>query len=185
MTIDNRSLAIASMAKARGVHPAFIAVVTRAIDIDPCFVFGEGVRSDEDQLRDFLRHASKLNGIPAGQIKNGIVGTGRGNHQVSLTDHLGHAGDLPPLINGMVWGGPTSTDAEKWNGCYRTAAAMRQAAIDKATRIRWGGQWDVLLNDLPAGADALKAAHNSYMAAFHASHGRYPLADGPHYELHA
>ncbi|MBL6852391.1 MAG: hypothetical protein ISS15_05295 [Alphaproteobacteria bacterium] len=180
---DNRALALASMTRAAGVHPFLIRVINRAIATDPCFVLGEGVRSDADQLRDWQRGVSRLNGIPVGVVKNGIAGTGRGNHQTNLADGLGHASDLPPLINGLVWGGADSSDADKWQGCYRTASVMREAAIAESVRLRWGGQWDVPLNDLPAGAVALEAAHNAYMANFHATHGRYPLADGPHFEL--
>jgi hypothetical protein len=178
-------LANASMVKTQGVYADLVRVIRHAITIDACFVVGEGVRNDADQLRDWQRGVSKLNGIPVGQVVNGVHGTGRGNHQVNLTDGFGHACDLPPLINHLVWGGPHSSGNDQWEGCYRTAAAVRTAAIAENVRIRWGGQWDIALNDLADGAAALKKAHNDYMAQFHATHGRWPLADGPHFELKA
>ena len=183
MPTDNLSLANASLAKTQGVHADLVRVIRRAISIDPCFVVGEGVRSDADQLRDWQKHYSTLNGIPKGKVVNGIKGTGRGNHQVSLVDGFGHACDLPPLINGLVWGGPKANEIAHWKGCYQTAAVMRKAAIAEKVRIRWGGQWDMALNDLPDGAAALEKAHNDYMVAFKLAQGRYPLADGPHFEL--
>jgi hypothetical protein len=183
MPTNNLALANASMVKTQGVHADLVRVIRAAIAIDPCFVVGEGVRSDADQLRDWQRGASTLNGIPKGQVVNAIKGTVRGNHQVNLKDGLGHACDLPPLINGLVWGGPNATDNDKWEGCYQTADAMRKAAIAEKVRIRWGGQWDMVLNDLPQTPAALKKAHNDYMAAFKKAYGRYPLADGPHFEL--
>jgi hypothetical protein len=166
------------------VQPALVRVVHRADTACPgLFIVSEGVRSDADQLRDWMRHASKLNGIPVGQVVNGVHGTGRGNHQLNLVDKLGHAVDLAPMIGGLVWGGPSATSAQQWIGCCAVADAMRDAAIAEAIRIRWGGDWDAALNDLPDGATALMIDHNSYMSKFRAANGRWPLADGPHFEL--
>src|ERR1700748_604214 len=96
--MTSHDLAVASMTRADGLHPKLVRVIQTAILKDPCFVLGEGARSDADQLRDWQRHVSRLNGIAVGHVVNGVAGTGRGNHQKSLIDGWGHAADLPPII---------------------------------------------------------------------------------------
>jgi len=180
-----------SIGRLKFVNPKLIDVVNAAALAPTAqeFIVSEGVRGDADQLLDFIKHASKLNGIPIGQTqmtRYGLIhGTGRGNHQLDLSDHTGHAVDLAPVINGVVWG-VGLTDEQKWEHCYPIADQMRAAAISHGTRIRWGGDWDQCLNDMPGGVDALKAARAAYVERFKAAHaGRPPLADGPHFELHA
>ena len=59
---------------------------------------------------------------------------------------------------------------------------MREAAILVGVRLVWGGVWDRVLNDLPAGPAAMKAAVEAYKARRKAAGGSAFL-DGPHFEV--
>jgi peptidoglycan L-alanyl-D-glutamate endopeptidase CwlK len=167
----------ASQQRLAGVVPALVAVADHAIQISAQdFCVGEGVRSAADQLRDWYRRTSKLNGIPVGATVNGVRGTGVGNHQVKA-DGFGHALDLVPVVGGaLLW---TLPAAEQWPHIYPVADAMRTAAISLGTRIRWGGVWDRILNDLAPGAAALEQAVRDYEGR----HAGPDFIDGPHFEI--
>lgn len=166
-----------SQARLVGVIPALVAVANHAIAISAQdFCVGEGVRSAADQLRDWFRRTSKLNGIPIGQTVNGIRGTGVGNHQLKA-DGFGHAVDLVPVVDGaLLW---TLPPAQQWHYIYPVADAVRTAAVSLGTRIRWGAVWDRCLNDLPAGAGALEQSVRDYETR----HAGPDFVDGPHFEL--
>lgn len=161
-----------------GVHPRLVSVAQHAIQISTQdFCVAEGVRSAADQLRDWMRRTSKLNGIPVGQIVNGVHGTGVGNHQVKA-DGFGHAVDLVPIVDGaLLW---TLPEAQQWQHIYPVAEAMRLAAISFNIRIRWGGVWDRCLNDLN-GTGPLAAE----VQAYEARHVGADFIDGVHFELAA
>jgi peptidoglycan L-alanyl-D-glutamate endopeptidase CwlK len=173
-------LSAGSVAHLAGVHPALARVVRTAAQITvQDFQISEGIRSDADQLKVWLRHASKLNGIPAGQTINGIVGTGRGNHQLQ-PDGLGHAVDAVPYVGGLILWSLKASDAAKWGFVYAVADAMRRAAISEKVRLRWGACWDRCLNDLPdPGTAGIAAA----VAAYEIRHAGPDFLDGPHFEL--
>lgn len=171
------ALSPASIARLIGVHPALVRVVQRAMMIGSVdFQVSEGLRSAADQLAAFNRGTSKLNGIPAGHVLNGVTGTGIGNHQVQA-DGLGHAVDLVPYVNGSIlWVLPAD---QQWQHIYPLAACVREAAVAEMVRLRWGGVWDTCLNDLPVGADGIAAALESYKVR----HAGSDFLDGPHFEL--
>lgn len=108
----------------------------------------------------------------------------RGVSKTMQSRHLPHpatlhstALDLTPWIGGK-W------EFEDWSPYYEIAAAMREAARSADVRIRWGGVWDRCLNDLPAGAAALKGEVAAYVARRKAvAPGRSVFIDGPHFEL--
>ena len=149
------------------VSPDLRRVVIHAIQVTALdFAVSEGWRSSQDQMKDWLKGRSRFNGIPVGQTQGGIAGTGLGNHQ------SGRAVDLVPLVNGLP-------DYSDWSNFYPLADAMRTAALAESVTIRWGGVWDRLLNNLPAGPVPLELARNDYAKR----HGGHALLDGPHFEL--
>lgn len=168
-----------SLTQLAKVHPDLVRVVKAAILVSAQdFTVEQGLRSDADQLAAFKRGNSKLNGIPKGQTVGGIKGTGRGNHQADLTDGLSHAVDLTPWVDGMIlWRAVPA--AKQWNYIYPVAAAMREAAIAQNVKIRWGGVWDMSLNELAAGAAAMEQAVVDYKKR---RNGK-AFIDGPHYEI--
>jgi len=167
-----------SRAHLAGVHADMVRVVDHAIQISTQdFGVAEGVRSDADQLRDWMRHTSKLNGIPVGKIRNGVHGTGRGNHQLAA-DGFGHATDLVPYVNGVIlWS--AVPPAQQWDYIYPVAAAMHAAAIAENVDLRWGGVWDRKLRDLPGTVAGLRQSVADYCTR----HPGPDFLDGPHFEL--
>ena len=108
---------------------------------------------------------------------------------VSHTHHSHHIIGCP----GAAPGCSGAVDLVPWNGAAFVwewprvdvlAAAMRQASIDLATPITWGGVWDRLMSEIPGGdAAAMSSASNAYAARERAAGVFHPLLDGPHYEL--
>lgn len=143
-----------SRAELAGVHPDLVRVVERAIELTPVdFTVHDGIRSVEEQKR---------------YVAEGVSWTMRSKHIE------GRAVDLVPWINGKArW---------EWPPIYRIAEAVRRAAAGLGTRIRWGGVWDRVLNDLPETAAGLEAEVAAYVARRRAA-GRTAAIDGPHYEL--
>jgi peptidoglycan L-alanyl-D-glutamate endopeptidase CwlK len=156
-------LGTASRAHLDGVHPKLVAVVERAIQITAQdFTVHEGLRTLAQQ---------KLN------VAKGVSRTLASKH-IPQPDGYGHAVDLVPWVDGKpqwLWGEPK----DKVGGCYAIAAAMRQAAAELKTDIRWGGAWDrplLALSGVPAG---LRDA----VAAYKIRHVGSDLLDGVHFEL--
>lgn len=170
-----------SAANLVGVHPNLVKVCRRALEITAQdFGITCGVRSNEDQLKAWLRHASKLNGIPVGQTRNGVHGTGRGNHQVNGKDGLGHAVDAVPFVGGIILWSMNYTDAQQWERIYPVMDAMRMAAIELKIRVRSGAVWDRTLNDMTHGGVAAMVRE---VAEYSARHPGPDFLDGPHVEL--
>jgi peptidoglycan L-alanyl-D-glutamate endopeptidase CwlK len=98
----------------------------------------------------------------------------RGASMTMDSRHLtGHAVDLVPYIDGQLrW---------DWPLCIKIAEAMREAAIQEAVSIVWGGVWDTLLSDLNGD---LQNAMTDYSLRVRASGRQKTFFDGPHYELH-
>lgn len=140
------------------VHPDLVKVVRRAIEItDQDFAVHEGVRSVERQ-REYVRR--------------GVSKTMKSLH-LRQADNYGHAVDLVPFIDHTLrW---------EWPGCYRIAAAMREAAIELNVKLVWGGVWDRPLNLLQEGAAGLKTEVEAYARR----HPGPDFLDGPHYQLAA
>ena len=152
------SLGASSRAHLAGVHPALAGVVGRAILLTAQdFTVMEGLRSLAQQKEN---------------VRKGVSKTMDSKH-LKQPDGYGHAVDLVPWVDGHAqW---------LWPAIYPIAAAMREAAIGAGVRLRWGGVWDRVLNDLPAGAVALEAEVQAYQHR----HPGPDFLDGPHYELHA
>lgn len=109
-------LSARSRARLKGVHPALIGVVERAIGLTPLdFMVTEGLRSLERQAQLVRAGASRtLN-----------------------SRHLsGHAVDLAALVDGAVrW---------DWPLYPRIAGAMKAAAAERGVALIWGGDWKSL-----------------------------------------
>ena len=135
-----------------GVQPALVAVVQRAIQITKVdFGVIEGVRTVMRQKELFDRGAT----------------------QTMNSRHLtGHAVDLMAYIG----------DRASWelNLYDDIADAMKQAAIELNTPIKWGGAWTV--NDIRKWYGTMESAMNSYVDE-RRKQGRRPYIDGPHFEL--
>ena len=135
-----------------GVQPALVAVVQRAIQLTKVdFGVIEGVRTVMRQKELFDRGAT----------------------QTMNSRHLtGHAVDLMAYIG----------DRASWelNLYDDIADAMKQAAIELNTPIKWGGAWTV--NDIRKWYGTMESAMNSYVDE-RRKQGRRPYIDGPHFEL--
>lgn len=161
------TLSTHSLSQLDGVNPILkdIVLLTSATAWCPPFCVAQGRRSAEEQLKDWLKGVSKLNGIPVGVVRNGYKGTGVGKHM------LGLAVDLVPLV-----GGVPSWD---WAQYYPLIDAVRGCAVAKQKVLRWGGVWDKHLNDLAPGGQGLLVEHQNYLLRMHGK----TLCDGPHLEL--
>lgn len=129
-----------SLRRLEGVNPALVQVVKRAIQITPIdFIVVEGLRTKERQAYLFEKGATK---------------TMNSRH---LT---GDAVDLAPIVNNKV-----SWD---WKDFYPLAEAVKEAAKQVRTEVRWGGNW-------------------SKLSATEFVDGKTELSktfpDGPHFEL--
>lgn len=144
-----------------GVHPDMVRVVEEAIIITPVdFRNHEGVRSIERQRRLFDAGAST---------------TLESKHLIQK-DGYGHAVDLVPYLD-------FDLDGDKelrwdWPLAYKIAEAMQGAAIKLSVRVRWGGCWDRILNDIGDPEDASGGYVQRRRMA-----GRRAFLDAPHFEL--
>ena len=148
------SLGRRSRENLEGVHPHLAAVVERGIQISTQdFAVFEGVRSDERQNALFLKGASKIDGFEK-----------RGRHQIGK-DGYGHAVDLVPYIDGgLRW---------EWKLIFPICDAIKEAAAELSTPIRWGGTWQIITESRFEGM----SAREMYNAN--------PSWDGAHFELPA
>lgn len=115
MASSNFNLSQRSENNLRGVNPALVQVVRRAIQLTQIdFIVIEGIRTAERQKQLVAQGAS----------------------QTSNSRHLtGHAVDCAPLVAGQI----------PWNDSFKfkaVADAMFQAAKELGVRIRWGGDWN-------------------------------------------
>lgn len=140
-----------SEANLNGVRADLVAVVHRAVEICPqAFMVFEGLRT-----RDRQRALMSM----------GVTKTMDSKH---LT---GDAVDLVPLRAGKpVW---------EWDLIYPIATAMRQAAQELGTQIRWGGFRDVLNGTTETVRDLVA----TYVRECK-DDGHKALIDGPHFEVH-
>lgn len=105
-----------SRERMRGVHPALIGVVERAIALTPVdFMVTEGLRTLERQAQ--------------------LVRAG-GSRTLNSRHLSGHAVDLAALVDGAVrW---------DWPLYPRIAGAMKAAAAERGVALIWGGDWKSL-----------------------------------------
>jgi peptidoglycan L-alanyl-D-glutamate endopeptidase CwlK len=142
-----------SLDELQGVHPELVAVVQRAIEITAQdFAVHDGIRTAAEQQRLVAAGASKT---------------------LDSRHLTGHAVDLVPVINGKLrW---------EWEPIYVIADAVRVAAREKGTPLRWGGAWDV---DFTASTASTEDLVSEYVARRRAA-GLRAFIDGPHFELPA
>ena len=141
-----------SLDRLEGVKPELVELVKRAIEITTIdFGVIEGLRSEERQKELVAKGASK---------------TMRSKH---LT---GDAVDLMAYLDGKAcWEIPV----------YEPIAdAMKQAAIECGTEIRWGGAWSV--SNLEDWDGTAGEAMDSYID-LRRSQGKKIFLDCPHFEL--
>ncbi len=145
------SLGAASQRELQGVHPDLVAVVRRAIDLTvQDFSVHDGIRSLAEQQQMVARGAA----------------------ETMDSRHLsGHAVDLVPYVNGKLrW---------EWPPIYVIADAVRVAARELGTPLRWGGAWDV---DFTASTESPEDLVAEYYAR-RRKRGLRVFIDGPHFEL--
>ncbi len=96
----------------------------------------------------------------------------RGASKTMESLHLkGHAVDLVPYINGKLrW---------EWPPIYNIAEAVRTAAKERGTPIRWGGAWDVDFTNSEISTEDMVAG---YVCRRQCA-GKSAFIDGPHFEL--
>ena len=136
-----------------GVDPSLVAVVERAIEITKVdFAVTEGVRTAARQKELFLKGAS--------QIAEG------GKHVT------GEAVDLVAFLGGRIsW---------ELNLYDDIADAMKEAAKETGTLLRWGAAWQV--PDIRQWEGTMENAMNAYVD-LRRSEGKRPFIDGPHFEI--
>jgi len=148
-----------SRAELKGVHPDFVRLVERTLQLSSQdFGVHDGLRSEAEQ-REYVRTG-------ASQTMDSL-------HR-KQADGWGHAGDLVPFINGKLrW---------EWPPIYVIAAAAKRAAAELGLDIRWGGCWQnlsAIKSDTPAD---MERAVNAYGAARRKARKKV-FTDGPHFEL--
>lgn len=145
-------LSATSKKKLKGVKPELVKVVERAIEITKIdFTVGEGVRSLKRQK--MLKRTGKS--------------------QTLRSKHItGDAVDLFAYVNGKV-----SWDIKLYDNI---ADAMRQAALEKGVKLRWGAAWNI--PDIRSWKGPMQGAMDHYAKA-RRSKGRRPFIDGVHFEL--
>ena len=135
-----------------GVQPQLVAVVERAIQLTTVdFAVTEGLRTEAKQRELVAKGAS----------------------QTMNSKHLtGHAVDLVAFIGGRIsW---------ELNLYDEIADAMRLAALEKNTGIRWGAAWNI--PDIRAWKGTMEEAMSYYVDA-RRKLGQRPFIDAPHFEL--
>lgn len=169
-------LSLRSMDRMRSVDPTLIAMVALAIGVS-----GVDFGITEEQSRSEAEQREK--------VARGVSKTMNSKHMIPAGRTFSTAVDLVPYIDGRFqWGDNQwrvqTADGRTLEPFYEIAAAMREVAVRNGVRIIWGGVWDRALNDLPAGAAAMKAAVEAYKNRRRTAGGAAFL-DGPHFEIAA
>jgi len=141
-----------SLDKLEGVKPELVDVVKRAIELTTVdFGVIEGLRTEEQQKALVEKGAS----------------------QTMKSKHLtGNAVDLMAYVGGRgCW---------ELNVYDEIADAVKAAAEELGTPIRWGAAWTV--SDLRNWEGTAEEAMNAYIDIRRAE-GRRPFIDAPHFEL--
>mgnify|MGYP005829739795 CR=1 FL=1 len=135
-----------------------------------------GVHED---LRDVIYRAIKITEVDFG-ITEGLRSESRqrelynaGASWTMNSRHLtGHAVDVVAYIGNRV-----SWD---WPLYFKIADAMKQAAIDLDTPLKWGGSWNI--GDFTKENDSSEELNAQYIA-YKKSIGGKNNSDGPHFQL--
>ena len=143
----------------RGVHPDLVRVFERGIEITSIdYGIHDGIRTPEEQAR---------------YVQTGVSTTLDSKH-LPQAEGFGHAIDAVPYVNGKLrW---------EWGPIYHVASAIHQAANELDVKLRWGGVWDRVFNDLNGTPEGLRRAVDAYVARRKAIKRR-AFIDGPHFEL--
>lgn len=113
-----------SVERLQGVHPTLQKIVMRAIQITKQdFMVLEGVRTPERQKELYAQGRTKPGNV--------VTWTLTSNH-FKQRDGYGHAVDLVPWP--VDWNTTSKFD--------EMARAMKQAAAEFKTNLRWGADWD-------------------------------------------
>lgn len=129
-----------SINKLAGVHPDLVKVINRAIEITPVdFTVIEGLRTKERQAYLVQKGASKT---------------------MNSYHITGHAVDIAPIVDGKV-----SWD---WKHYFPMIEAIRKAAIDLNIKVKWGGTWRYL---------------NDEVSDLNAKNLSKSFPDGPHLQI--
>lgn len=165
-----------SMDRMRKVSPTLVALVALAIRES-----GVDFGITEEQSRTEAEQREK--------VARGVSKTMNSKHMIPAGRSFSTAVDLVPYIDGTFqWGDDQwrvkTRDGRTLEPFYEIASAMREVAVRNGVRIIWGGVWDRALNDLPAGAAAMKAAVEGYKQRRRTAGGSAFL-DGPHFEIAA
>lgn len=141
-----------SLSKLVGVKPQLITIVKKAIQYSTVdFAVTEGVRT--------LARQKQL--------------VAQGKSQTLDSKHLsGDAVDLVAYIGGDI--------AWELNLYDNIADAMKRAAQETNTSLRWGAAWHI--EDIRKWSGSMEAAMNSYID-LRRKQGKRPFIDGPHFEL--
>lgn len=163
-----------SLDRARNVDSVLIAIAVLAL-LKSSVDFG----LTEEQSRTYAEQAEK--------VRRGVSKTMDSKHMIPQGRSVSTGLDLVPFVDGMFQWGDNHWRIQTKAGAtiepfYEIAAAIREAAILFGVRVKWGGVWDRVLNDLPPGAAAMKQAVEDYKARRKAAGGSAFL-DGPHFEL--
>ena len=146
-----------SLSKMEGVHPKLVETVKRAIKLTKTdFGVIYGVRTKKEQEDLYVKGATQT----------------LHSYHLPQDDGLGYAVDLMAYI-----GSRSSWELSLYDDL---ADAMKLAAIETGTHIRWGAAWTV--DDLRDWQGTMEEAMNSYVD-LRRSQGRRPFIDGPHFEL--
>ncbi|MDR2824734.1 MAG: M15 family metallopeptidase [Prevotellaceae bacterium] len=121
----------------KGIHPALVQVVTRALQISATpFIVTDGVRTTAQQQALYAKGRTAPGSIvtQCDGVRN------KSPHQVH-SDGYGYAVDMYPDINrdGIVNSVEISNTAISY--LKEIAKAMKQAAKELGTTISWGGDW--------------------------------------------
>lgn len=135
-----------------GVQPQLVAVVERAIQLTTVdFAVTEGLRTEAKQRELVAKGAS----------------------QTMNSKHLtGHAVDLVAFLGNRI-----SWELSLYD---EIADAMRLAALEKNTGIRWGAAWNI--PDIRHWSGTMEEAMRHYIDA-RRKLGQRPFIDAPHFEL--
>jgi peptidoglycan L-alanyl-D-glutamate endopeptidase CwlK len=165
------NLSMRSMDRMRRVHPRLIAVVVVALSRS---TVDAGITEEQSRTLDEQR----------AKVEAGVSKTMASKHMIREGASFSTAVDLVPFVDGRFQWGDANWRIRRSNGSsvdafFIVAEAMRAAAVATGIRIRWGGVWDRVLNNLPAGPDALRLAVEEYKRR----HPGPDFLDAPHFEL--
>lgn len=162
--------------------------IDRAREVDPLLMAVAAVALSRSSV-DFglTEEQSRSHAEQAEKVRRGVSRTMDSAHVIKPGASFSTGLDLVPYVDGVFTWGDDHWRVKTKAGAviepfYEMASVMREAAIVVGVRLVWGGAWDRVLNDLPAGPAAMKAAVEGYKARRKAM-GKSALLDGPHFEI--